>query len=124
MHPPPRYTRASTAEVESQFQSTDSLPAAMPITTTFYADIRADPDASQDEILEATVRRFTELMSESRYQAHLDTLFAAFSTLYDPEKRAAYDKYGDALFEKLDISSGASAGHPTLYDRQVEVYSW
>ncbi|KAI8868589.1 hypothetical protein GQ42DRAFT_38635 [Ramicandelaber brevisporus] len=118
MQPPPRYTRVSTAEVESQFQSTEVSPAATPITTTFYADIRADPDASQDEILEAAVRRFTELMGESRYQEHLNTLFVAFSTLYDPEKRAAYDRYGDALFEKLDISSGASTGHPTLYERQ------
>ncbi|KAI8870202.1 hypothetical protein GQ42DRAFT_178757 [Ramicandelaber brevisporus] len=119
MQPPPRYARVSTAEVESQFQSTGVSPADAPITTTFYVDIRAAPDATQDEIVEAAVRRFTELMGESEHQAHLDTLFAAFSTLYDLNKRAAYDRYGDALFEKLDISSGASTDHPTLYDRQL-----
>ncbi|KAI8873487.1 hypothetical protein GQ42DRAFT_29024 [Ramicandelaber brevisporus] len=119
MQPPHRYTRVSTAEVESQFHSTDSSPADAPITTTFYADIRAASDASQDEILEAAVRRFTELLGENEHQTQLNTLFAAFSTLYDLNKRAAYDRYGDALFEKLDISSGASAGHPTLYDRQL-----
>ncbi|KAI8873493.1 hypothetical protein GQ42DRAFT_29056 [Ramicandelaber brevisporus] len=95
---------------------------------TFYQDIGASLDATQDEILTSAVLSFYRIhgydpplqygylnpVDPSLFNSQRTNILAAFSTLYDPKLRATYDKFGDEMFELLAIHSHASRDHQTL----------
>ncbi|KAI8869847.1 hypothetical protein GQ42DRAFT_22807 [Ramicandelaber brevisporus] len=106
----------------------DEQPLLPADSKTFYQDIGASLDATQDEILTSAVLSFYRIhgydpslqydhlnpVDPSLINSQRTNILAAFSALYDPKQRAAYDKFGDEMFELLAIHSHASRDHQTL----------
>ncbi|KAI8873488.1 hypothetical protein GQ42DRAFT_160505 [Ramicandelaber brevisporus] len=100
---------------------------------TFYSDIDVAQNATQDQILTATVHSFYHacgfdpsletsdsstnpevVVNDYQIASKVADILAAFSTLYDANSRAAYDKFGDNMFASLSVDSHASSKHPTV----------
>ncbi|KAI8869255.1 hypothetical protein GQ42DRAFT_30717 [Ramicandelaber brevisporus] len=59
-----------------------------------------------------------------RFNTNKRTFYAAFSTLYDPISRAAYDVLGDGMFAHFGIQSGACDTHPSYFYRCKSSLVW
>ncbi|KAI8865695.1 hypothetical protein GQ42DRAFT_181770 [Ramicandelaber brevisporus] len=109
MDAPPGRIPERGAEIEQQQQQptvTEIIP------DIFYTSICVASDATRDEILDAGVQAVVAYVKSDNPQSELDTIFTAFSTLYDPEARAAYDKYGQEMSTTVVEFSGTAPSHP------------
>ncbi|KAI8871129.1 hypothetical protein GQ42DRAFT_162213, partial [Ramicandelaber brevisporus] len=123
------------------YRSVPQQAAATHRSKTFYSDIGASQDATREQVLDAATNKFFELLSISqsdhngannadgelktwRFETNKRTLYVAFSTLYDPVSRAAYDVLGDGMFAHFGIESGTRDSHPSYFYRYEPQFRW
>ncbi|KAI8868102.1 hypothetical protein GQ42DRAFT_164382 [Ramicandelaber brevisporus] len=138
--PPPPLPPAASEEIWD-FRSPSQQVGATRRSKTFYSDIGVSQDATREQVLDAAANKFFELLGisqsdhgdannadgeleKTKFIIYKRTLYVAFSTLYDPISRDAYDVLGDGMFAHFGIESGTRDSHPSYFYRFRPRFLW